>query len=59
MKRNSFQPRLTMLCALIFFVVSQQEAFAQTLTKEKIQAALDEAYEKFKNLKEGKKCRLH
>jgi glutaminase len=40
---------------LLVLLVSVQ-SFAQggTLTKEKIQAALDEAYEKFKDVKEGK-----
>jgi glutaminase len=54
MKRNSLQPRLIILYAIIFLVVCQQAAYTQALTKEKIQAALDEAYNKFKDVKEGK-----
>src|SRR5215204_5134531 len=40
------------IIACIFF--QPVAANAQVLTKEKIQAALDEAYTKFKDLKEGK-----
>ena len=42
---------LLVSCLLVFF---QSTAIAQTISKEKIQAALDEAYAKFKDLKEGK-----
>ena len=54
MKQLSFQPRLAILYAIILLVISQQALHAQALTKEKIQAALDEAYNKFKDVKEGK-----
>lgn len=56
MKRiyNKFLPKVLPLVAA-FTLVSISAIQAQvTLTKEKIQAALDQAYNKFKDLKEGK-----
>ena len=52
--------RMTLL-AVSFTGLLPTLANAQTnnLTKEKIEAALNEAYNKFKDLKEGKKRRLY
>src|SRR6187431_1187461 len=44
----------SILFLFILFVSAQSFAQTGNLTKEKIQAALDEAYEKFKDVKEGK-----
>jgi glutaminase len=54
MKKINLKARLTILFALTSLVVFQTSTFAQTLTKEKIQAALNEAYDKYKDVKEGK-----
>src|SRR3954467_5237318 len=50
---GKWMTRPVLLAAIVtsFSAVNIQ---AQTLTKEKINAALDEAYNKFKDLKEGK-----
>lgn len=48
------QIRLAISFAVVFLIGFRDAAFAQALTKEKIQAALDEAYMKFKDVKEGK-----
>jgi len=45
--------RLMLLCIAIT-IIATSKAVAQNLTKENIQKALDEAYAKFKDLKEGK-----
>jgi glutaminase len=54
MKKISLKAHLTILFALLSLVVFQTSTYAQTLTKEKIQAALNEAYDKYKDVKEGK-----
>ena len=54
MKNINLKGSITVLFAAIFIGLSQQSAYAQALTKEKIQAALDEAYDKFKNVQTGK-----
>jgi glutaminase len=46
--------RLAISFAILFLAGYQNSASAQALTKEKIQAALDEAYNKFKDVKDGK-----
>src|SRR6187397_927286 len=46
--------RMAISFAFLLLAVYQNSVSAQALTKEKIQAALDEAYVKFKDVKEGK-----
>src|SRR6187455_1153953 len=54
MKKLRISLGIAVLSASVFVTGFQQSAQAQNLTKEKIQAALDEAYNKFKDVKEGK-----
>jgi glutaminase len=54
MKKLRLSVGIAVLSASVFVTGFQQSARAQNLTKEKIQAALDEAYNKFKDVKEGK-----
>jgi glutaminase len=51
--KKIFQPGIKIAAALLL-AVSFMGVQAQSLSKEAIQKALDEAYDKFKNLKEGK-----
>ncbi|MFL5739786.1 MAG: glutaminase A [Flavisolibacter sp.] len=51
---SKFAIRFFYLFSIIAFLPATRLSAQPTLTKEKIQAALDEAYNKFKNLKEGK-----
>src|SRR5437764_1691231 len=51
---QKFAVRIFYLLALIAFIPASKINAQTPLTKEKIQAALDEAYNKFKDLKEGK-----
>jgi len=46
--------KMTALAVSLLFLLNPAISFAQSLTKEKIQAAIDEAYVKFKDVKEGK-----
>src|SRR5439155_495356 len=51
---SKFAIRFFYLLSIIAFLPATRLSAQAPLTKEKIQAALDEAYNKFKNLKEGK-----
>jgi glutaminase len=53
MKKMFLQKSIAVLSVVCFLGFFPQAGFAQ-LTKEKIQAALDEAYNKFKDVKDGK-----
>jgi glutaminase len=46
--------KINLAVFVVILIISLNPVIAQTLTKEKIQAALDEAYNKFKDVKEGK-----
>ena len=50
MKEIILKMKIVFFISLLF--ISVNTVYAQALTKEKIQAALDEAYNKFKDVKE-------